>query len=419
MLERLLNRRERQLVLIALAQVLAMSVWFSASAVVPALRQDWGISSQQGGLLTAVVQLGFVAGALVSATCNLPDIVAQPRLIAVSAALAAVMTAALAIWSHGLASALPLRFGTGFALAGVYPVGMRLMASWFERARGWALGVLVGALTVGSALPQLVNGVIALPWRGVLLAASALALLAAVLALVVLRVGPHVKPAPPFAPGYIIRMFRDRRQRLVNIGYLGHMWELYAAWTWLPAFLAASIAASGASSPSRAAVGVTLFCAIGVAGCVGCLLAGRLADRHGRAGVAMGALIISGGCCVLAGVAFGSSLFVLVPLLVLWGGAIIADSAQFSAALTEFADPRYVGTALTAQTALGFLLTVLTIQALPVSVAAIGWRASIALLALGPVVGIAAMARLRHVQARRVADGRVEGDPNYERAEAP
>lgn len=415
----MLNRRERQLVLIALAQVLGMSVWFSASAVVPALRQDWGISSQQGGLLTAVVQLGFVAGALLSAACNLPDIVPQPRLIAVSAAFGAAATAAFALWSHGLATALPLRFATGFALAGVYPVGMRLMASWFERARGWALGVLVGALTLGSALPQLVNGLTSLPWRGVLLAASALALVAAVLALVILRAGPHVRPAPPFAPGYIIRMFRDRRQRLVNIGYLGHMWELYAAWTWLPAFLAASLAASGAASPSRTAVGVTLFCAIGVAGCCGCLLAGRLADRHGRAGVAMGALLISGSCCLLAGMAFGSSPVVLVPLLVLWGGAIIADSAQFSAALTEFADPRYVGTALTAQTALGFLLTVLTIQALPVSVDAIGWRASIALLALGPVVGIIAMARLRQAQARRAVGGRVAGDPAYERTEAP
>lgn len=415
----MLNRRERQLVLIALAQVLGMSVWFSASAVVPALRHDWGISSQQGGLLTAVVQLGFVVGALLSAACNLPDIVPQPRLIAVSAALGAAATAAFALWSHGLATALPLRFATGFALAGVYPVGMRLMASWFERARGWALGVLVGALTLGSALPQLVNGLTSLPWRGVLLAASALALVAAVLALVVLRVGPHVKPAPPFAPGYIIRMFRDRRQRLVNIGYLGHMWELYAMWTWLPAFLAASLATSRAAPPSRSTVGMTLFCAIGVAGCCGCLLAGRLADRHGRANVAMGALLISGSCCLLAGMAFGSSLVVLVPLLVLWGGAIIADSAQFSAALTEFADPRYVGTALTAQTALGFLLTVLTIQALPVSVDAIGWRASIALLALGPAVGIVAMARLRRAQGRRVVEERVAGDPTYERTEAP
>jgi MFS family permease len=419
LLEHLLDRRERQLVLIALVQVLAMSVWFSASAVVSALRDDWGISSQQEGLLTAAVQLGFVVGALLSAACNLPDIVAQPRLIAVSAALGAAATAALAIWSHGLASALPLRFGTGFALAGVYPVSMRLMASWFERARGWALGVLVGALTVGSALPQLVNGLTALPWRGVLLAASALALVAAVLALVVLRVGPYMKPAPPFAPGYIVRMFRDRPQRLVNLGYLGHMWELYAVWTWLPAFLAASLAASGTASPSRTIVGLTLFCSIGVAGCFGCLLAGRLADRLGRARVAMGALIISGCCCLLAGVAFGSSLVVLVPLLVVWGGAIIADSAQFSAALTEFADPRYVGTALTAQTALGFLLTVLTIQALPVSVDAIGWRASIALLALGPVVGIAAMARLRQTQGRRVVNGRPAGDSTYERTEAP
>ena len=412
--------RRRQLAFIAAVLVLAMSLWFSTSAVVPALRAHWGITNQQAGWLTAAVQLGFVIGALLSAGCNLPDVVKQPRLMAVAAALGALMTAALAGWSHGLASAIPLRFGTGFALAGVYPVGMRVMASWFDKGRGLALGVLVGALTLGSALPQLVNGVTTLPWRGVLFAASGLALLGALVAEKMVRTGPHLAAAPPFAPGYVIRMFRDRRQRLVNFGYLGHMWELYALWTWLPAYVAASFTEAGMHSHRRLVVGAIMFAAIGLAGAAGCLIAGRLADRHGRAEITIIAMALSGLCCVLAAPAFGLGPVGLVPLLLVWGAAVIADSAQFSAALTEVADPRYVGTALTAQTALGFLLTILTIQTLPVLVDAIGWRGAMPLLALGPLAGIAAMARLRRDRAGRLmVDWTRPPDPTYEGAEAP
>lgn len=384
----------RQLWLIALVQVLGMALWFSMSAVVPALREDWAISDQEAAWLTAAVQIGFVTGALLSATANLADVVRPPVLIGAAAAAGGVATLALAAVSDGLTSAVPLRFLTGVALAGVYPVGMRLMASWFDRGRGFALGVLVGALTLGSALPHLLNGVTTLPWRGVLTAAGILGLVAAGIAVACLRPGPLAGPSPPFEPGYVLRMLRDRRQRLVNLGYLGHMWELYAMWTWLPAFVAASYAAWNEGTDTRLAVGATAFAAIGVAGAVGCLLGGRLADRLGRPPVTMGAMAVSGGCCVLAALAFGSSPWVLVPLLLVWGAAVIADSAQFSAALTEVADRRYIGTALTAQTAIGFLLTIVSIQALPVAVAALGWRGALPLLALGPLAGTVAMALL-------------------------
>jgi MFS family permease len=387
--------RRRQLALIALVQVLAMALWFSMSAVVPALRDEWGVSEQEAAWLTAAVQIGFVVGALASAAFNLADIVRPPLLIGASAALGALATLLLAGASDGLGSAIPLRFLTGVALAGVYPVGMRLMASWFDRGRGFALGVLVGALTLGSALPQLLNGVTTLPWRGVLTAAGLLALAAAVIAVAFLRMGPFSAPSPPFEPGYVVRMFRERRQRLVNFGYLGHMWELYAMWTWLPAFVAASYAAWSPGSDSRLAVGATAFAAIGAAGAAGCLLGGRPADRHGRPQVTIGAMAVSGACCVLAALAFGAHPAVLVPLLLVWGAAVIADSAQFSAALTEVADQRYVGTALTAQTAVGFLLTIVTIQGLPVAVDAIGWRGALPLLAIGPLAGTVAMALLR------------------------
>jgi len=393
----------RQVALIALVQVLAMALWFSMSAVVPALRDDWGITAGEAAWLTIAVQLGFVTGALASATLNLADVIRPPLLIGICAGAGAAATLALALLADGMAVAIPLRFATGVALAGVYPVGMRLMASWVQRGRGLALGILVGALTLGSALPQLLNGATTLPWRGVLATAAALAVAAAAAALVLLRTGPHMTLSPPFEPGYVMRMLRDRPQRLVTLGYLGHMWELYAMWTWLPAYIAASYAAWREDADTRLAVGATAFAAIGLAGALGCVLAGRLADRYGRPAVTIAAMLASGVCCLLAALAFGAHPAILVPLLLVWGFAVIADSAQFSAALTEVADQRYVGTALTAQTAMGFLLTVATIQALPLAVDALDWRGALPLLALGPFAGSAAMALLRRAGRAGVA----------------
>jgi MFS family permease len=392
----------RQLALIALVQVLAMALWFSASAVVPSLRSEWSISRGSAALLTVAVQGGFVVGAVTSALLNLADRIRPQLLIGACAALGALFTAALAAWSDGLGSAVALRFLTGCALAGVYPVGLRLMASWFDRGRGFALGVLVGALTLGSALPQLLNGLTHLPWRGVLVCAAGLGLAGAALSVAVLRPGPHVAPAPPFEPRYVLRMYADRPQRLVNFGYLGHMWELYALWTWLPAFIAASYADWHAGSDTRAAVGISAFCAIGLAGVVGCLLGGRLADRYGRPRITVAAMAISAACCFLSAPAFGAAPAILLPLLLVWGAAVIADSAQFSAALSELADRRYVGTALTAQTAGGFLLTTATIQCLPLAVDALGWRGAMPLLGIGPVLGAVAMTRLLEPKAAKM-----------------
>ena len=355
----------RQLALLAVVQVLALSLWFSASAVVPALRADWGLGMQGGIWLTAIVQIGFAAGAVVSAVLNLADRIAPPLLIGASALLGALATVAVALWSRDATSAVPLRFLVGFALAGVYPVGMKIVVSWFPRTRGVALGVVIGALTLGSALPQLLSAVGPPAWRGVLLAAAGLAVLGALVSVLLVRVGPDARPSPPLEPRYVLRMFADRRQRLVNLGYFGHMWELYALWAWLPTYVAASYAAWRAGADGRGAVGLTSFAAIGLAGAFGCVLAGRLADRHGRALVAGTAMLVSGGCAVASVLVFGAHPVVFVALLLVWGAAVIADSAQFSAALSEVADPRYVGTALTAQTAIGFLLSVLTIQVLP------------------------------------------------------
>lgn len=383
----------RQLALIALVEVLAMATWFSASAVVPSLRAAWGVGDTGAAALTVAVQLGFVVGALGSAALNLADRVPAHLLVAGSAAVAAASTATIALSVDSLGPALVLRAVTGLALAGVYPPGLALMSSWFDRGRGAAIGVLVAALTLGSAAPQLLSAVAVLPWRGVLLAAAGLAALAAAVAVAGVRPGPLARPAPPLAPRVVLTLLRARGPRLATTGYLGHMWELYAVWTWLPAYLTASLLDRGLD-PTRTTVGLVSFAAIGLAGVAGCLVGGVAGDRLGRARVAGWAMRASAACCVLAAVVHGAHPALVVAVLAAWGFAVIADSGLFSSVLTEVADPRYTGTALTTQTALGYLLTVVTINAVPYVVSATSWPVATLLLALGPLAGAVAMARL-------------------------
>jgi predicted MFS family arabinose efflux permease len=380
----------RQLWLVAAVQVLAMSVWFATAAVVPSLISEWRISRGDASWLTTAVQLGFVTGAVSSAAANLADRMRISALIATASALAGATTLLVPLLAHGLAWALLLRFLTGFALAGVYPPGVKLTASWFQSGRGLAMGVLIGAMTLGSAAPQFVNGVGTLPWRGVLIVTAALAFVAALIALR-LREGPHLRRGARLRPAYVLEMFADRRQRLVNLGYFGHMWELYAFWTWLPAYLSASLTAWRAGAGGRVTVGLAAFAVIGVAGAAGSLIGGAVARRLGSERVALWAMVVSGGCSALSGVIFGAPPWLLGPLLGVWGFAVIADSAQFSAALSKAADARYVGTALTAQYAIGFLITVATIRLLPTVAGGIGWRWALTVLTLGPISGVLAM----------------------------
>lgn len=397
----------RQRALVAVVQLTALSCWFSATAVAPGLRADLGLSATWAVLLTSTVQLGFVAGAVASAVLNLADRLAPPRLVAVSATLAAACTALLPLAASGPGSAvgpvLVLRFLTGVALAGVYPVNMKIMASWSTPAqRGRAFGVLIGALTLGSAVPQLIRGLEDLSWRGVMTGAALMTLVGALVAAGTLRVGPNLqRSAPVLDPAYALRMFRQRGPRLANLGYFGHMWELYALWTWLPTFVLASQQAHGGST--GAVVNLTAFAAIGVAGAAGCLAGGVMSDRLGRAPAAVTALAVSGTCCLLSPVFFGGGTGVLLVFLLVWGAAVIADSGVFTTALSEVADHRLVGTALTAQTAVGFLLTALTIHLVPVLADLTGWRWAFVVLALGPAVGATAMARFGPVHTRLLA----------------
>ncbi|MPZ74231.1 MAG: MFS transporter [Nitriliruptorales bacterium] len=377
---------------VAVVQGLGLAVWFSMSAVVPSLREDWGISATAAVWLTGSVQLGFVVGALGSAALNLPDRIRPHLLLASSAAAAAVCTFVLALLVDSMAGAIPLRFLTGVFLAGVYPVGLKLMASWSDSStRGRSLGILVGALTLGSALPHLIGGLGSLPWRVVLEAAAAIGLLGALTSLTVVRAGPHLAASAPTPnPRYALAMFRERGPRLANLGYFGHMWELYALWTWIPLFLLAAPGAVGFPT----SIGIVVFVAMGVAGAAGCLLGGWGADRYGRSPAAVVALTVSGACCLLSPLAFRADAAVLAIFCAIWGAAVIADSGVFSTALSEAADDRFVGTALTAQTAIGFGLTVVSIQLVPLLADALGWQYAFLLLVPGPVLGAIAMRAL-------------------------
>jgi MFS family permease len=378
---------------IAAVQVLGLAVWFSVSAVVPSLQADWGISSAAAVWLTGTVQLGFVTGALTSSVLNLADRFPPQVVMASGAGLAALATVALAVLVDGLPGALVLRFLTGVCLAGVYPVGIKLMASWAGSTnRGLAMGLLIGALTLGSTLPHLVGGLVTLPWRGVLQVTAGIGLLGAVLAAAVVRPGPHLASGPVrLHPRYALQMFAQRGPRLVNLGYLGHMWELYALWTWTSVWVLQADAGSGFGSSSQVLVFVTL----GVFGLAGCLLGGWAADRFGRSTAAVTALAVSGACCLLSPLAFLAPAPVLAVFLAVWGAAVIADSGVFSTALSEVADRRFVGTALSAQTAIGFALTVLSIQLVPLLADAVGWQYAFLLLAPGPALGALAMRRAR------------------------
>lgn len=385
------SRAHRQRAAIAMVQVLGLAVWFSVSAVVPSLQGEWGIGVVGGVWLTGATQIGFVVGAVASAAFNLADRFPAHLLLAASAASAALCTAVFALVVEGMSSALPLRFLTGVFLAGVYPVGMKLMVSWAPSSgRGLALGVLIGALTLGSTAPQLIGGVADLPWPAVLLVASALGVLGAVVATVAVRPGPHLPEGRSLQPRYALTMFTERGPLLTNLGYFGHMWELYALWVWVPVFLTHSPAAERLPG----SVGIVVFATMGICGVLGCLLGGWGADRYGRPRTAATALAVSGACCLVSPLAHRGGAGVLILFCAIWGASVITDSGVFSTSLSETADQRFVGTALTAQTALGFALTVVSIQLTPVLADQVGWQYALLGLTPGPVLGVLAMRAL-------------------------
>lgn len=380
----------RSLTLLVVAEVFGLSLWFSAAAVLPGLAAEAGVGLAALAGLTTATQIGFVTGALLLAATGLPDRVDPRRVFALSCLAAAAANAALLVLPpQGIAAHLS-RALVGAALAGVYPVGLKIAVGWSVARRGLITGLLVGALTLGTALPHLVVLTGGPGWRVTIIVTSSLAVVAAGLILAA-SLGPHHAAAARLRLGVLGLAWTNRRIRLAFAGYLGHMWELYAFWAWVAPI--AALSATGQVADAQHFGALVAFVAIALGG-LACLPAGWLADRFGRARIAGGAMAISAAAGLGAALAFGGPPWLMAAMLVLWGGSIVADSAQFSSLVADNAPRESAGSLMALQTALGFALSAATVQALPGFAALAGWPIALAALAIGPVLGAAAMARL-------------------------
>lgn len=384
----------RTLITIGCAELFVMTLWFSGTAISPHLTETLNLTPAETTWLTNAVQLGFVTGALLLSALTISDVIPARILFCVTALTGAGATLLLASVTTPL-HAIALRYITGITLAGVYPTGMKMMSSWFDKRRGLAISVLVGALTVGSAAPHLIQataGGIANPDR-VLYATAAMATAGGVLALTY-RNGPHTPEHSPFNPAAIKEILTNKPVLLANLGYFGHMWELYAVWTTLPLFITASLTHANTPTPEFYS-GLITFGAIAIGG-LGAYTAGKATSTYDKPLITIASLAISGTACLLTTILYGTNIFVLTTFALIWGFAIVADSALFSTLVSEHANSDYVGSALTIQTALGFFLTIISIHLTTALGNIYGWHVALAPLAIGPLVAIAAMITLRN-----------------------
>ena len=397
--------RGRALAVVSVASIFAFSVWFSTNAIAPALEVEKGLDSGDIAWLTIAVQFGFAFGTVVSAALNLADIFSARRLFAVSAVAAGALNL-LVIPVDGFAEVFITRFATGAFLAGVYPPAMKILAGWFERGRGFALGMMIAALTLGSGSPHLLRSIFVDNWEAAIIGSSVLAAVGGLLLPALVSDGPHETKGARFNPRYMLVLFTNRGLRLTLIGYLGHMWELYAMWAWIGAFMLAVLGTRPLVGDGLGLAALVAFLVF-AAGAVGSVAAGVGSDRYGRTLATIVPMVISGTMAFVVGFVPLEMSVLIVVLAMVWGASVIADSAQFSTAVTELSEPAYRGTILTFQTGLGFALTAISIRLVPLLADGPGWGVAFAVLGIGPVVGTIAMLRLRALpEATRLAGGR-------------
>jgi MFS family permease len=387
----------RAITMLLLAEVAGMSLWFVSAAVLPEMTREAAISPLRQALLSSAVQGGFVIGALAFAASGLPDRFDPRRVFALSAVAAALASGLLLVLPLGGNAAIAARAATGLLLAGVYPVGMKIVVGWGVRDRGLLVGLVIGALTLGSASPHLISWLGGADWRFVVATASLVAAAGGLLVLAA-ELGPHHAQSPRFDPSAVVLAWTDRRIRLAYAGYLGHMWELFAMWAWIGTAVGVSYAHTLPPAQALPLAKLTAFAAIGI-GAVTCVVAGLFADRYGKELSTIIAMVISGIAALLTAVTFGGPVWLTFLIVIVWGAAIIPDSAQFSALVADFSPPHQAGSLMTFQTALGFALTFATVQLTPSLAALVGWPLILAALAAGPAFGIVAMAKLAAIRA--------------------
>ena len=387
----------RALVWIGLSELFALSLWFSASVIAPELIEIWNLSSTSEAWLSASVPIGFVIGALFSSYFGVADRFNPRKVFATSVFLGAIWNALLILVDYAFFGIL-LRILTGITLAGVYPIAVKILSQWFPQKRGFAIGILIAALTLGSSLPHFVILFFSsLNWKLVIICTSVLALLSAIIVTYILEDAPIMSEKSPFSLKLIKKVVTNKPVMLANYGYFGHMWELYAMWTWLPAFLTASFSAYSPELPHWF-IALSSFISIGIAGGIGCVVGGLISDKIGRANLTIISMFVSAICSILIGFTFGQFIWITLIISMIWGMSVISDSAQFSAAVSEIAEVEYVGTALTFQMCIGFLITIFSINLIPIIQRIVGWEWVFTILAIGPILGIVFMVKYRRYE---------------------
>lgn len=386
-----MTSKRRSITLLVLAQVSALSLWFISAAVLPDLLREFDLSASQQALLSSAVPFGFVIGALLSAFLGISDRFDPRRVFSICSLVAAFSGFGLLVFDPASGITVVLRFVTGFALAGVYPVGMKIAVGWGKSDRGVLVGLLVGALTFGSASPHLVAWLGGADWRATIAIVSSLTLVSSAIILFA-GIGPHHAKAPAFKPDAILEAWRNRQVRYAYLGYFGHMWELYAMWTWIGVATFASYKMTMPEADAVSLSKLTAFLAIGIGG-VACIMGGWFADRIGKAQVTIAAMAVSGLAALATAASFGGAPWVTFLLVMVWGFSVIPDSPQFSAIVADASPPQIAGSLMTLQTAIGFALTIITVQATPYLAAATSWPIVFCVMALGPAFGIWAMLR--------------------------